>query len=69
MLEAVRAEVWREAIQRHEGNISSASREFRFSRQRGFALTKAHGLTEMAAGLRLKHGGKRRGRPRGKDAP
>lgn len=64
----IRAEVWLAALERHEGNVTAASTEFGFTKQRGSALTKRHGLVERAAELRKAAGQPRTGRPRGRKA-
>lgn len=63
-IDGVRNSVWREALERAGGRIAQAAREFGFSRQRGWALTKRHGLVEEARTMRLAHGQPAIGRPR-----
>lgn len=60
----VRSAVWQAALERHDGNISRASEEFGFSKQRGHALTVRHGLGDLAMTLRLAAGQKKTGRPK-----
>jgi hypothetical protein len=60
----LRANVWREALERNGGNIAAASAEYGFTKQRGHALTKRHGLLELAKTLKTSLGQPVRGRPR-----
>lgn len=60
----MRAATWRAALERHAGNITHASTEFGFSKQRGHTLTRRHGLVEDARRLRKAVGQASTGRPR-----
>lgn len=52
VLGEVQAGIWLEALERHQGKVARAAKEFGFSRQRGHILTKRHGLLQRAAQLR-----------------
>ena len=60
----IRSAVWLEALTRHSGNIAHTSAEFGFTRQRGSAFTKQHGLVEEAVKMRRAAGQQRTGRPK-----
>ena len=63
-VDAVRADVWEAALRAAGGNLTAASQSLSFSPQRGHALTKRHGLLELAEQLREENGQPARGRPR-----
>ena len=65
--DSLRATVWQEALQRHQGNIAKASDEFGFSKQRGHSLTKHLSLVDFARDLRVKAGQPVTGRPKKPD--
>ncbi len=60
----IRSAVWLEALGRHHGNISRTSKEFGFSKQRGSALTRRHGLVDEAKNMRVNAGQPATGRPK-----
>lgn len=61
--EGARGDVWLAALRETGGNIARASKIFNFSKQRGHALTRRHGLVEAARALRLAAGQPSVGRP------
>ena len=64
VLDKAREKAWRAALERSAGNITSASLEFGFSKQRGSVLTRRFGLAPLARKLRLAAGKKKAGRPK-----
>ena len=61
----IRADVWREVLVRHHGNITHAGFELGFSQQRGSALCHRHDLMGLVAELKAAADQPRTGRPKG----
>jgi len=68
VVESVRAETWRQALEDARGNISVAARAVGVSRRHASKLTRTFDLVDFARALRAKHWNRRggMGRPPGK---